>query len=541
MSVPERMNILDRIVRTKRDEVRALRSARAELARAARSAPPARDFRSALRGSSGDVAVIAEVKRRSPGAGSIREDLDPSDLAAEYAFAGASAISVLTDRTYFGGGLDDLRRVRARVRRPALRKDFLIDPVQLDESRAAGADAVLLIVRILEDPLLGELLRGAGELGMAALVEVHDTSELERALAAGADVVGINNRDLSTFRSSVAVTLELVRRIPAGVVVISESGLATREDVATVGAAGADAVLMGEALLRSPRPGDAVAALTGVPRGPRAATAGPEPSPATTAALRPGSQPPVGPPDRRPGPSPGASRPATATAPESPTPTGPAPVPEVKICGITRPADGRLAAQAGATWVGTVLTPGFSRSVDIPTARAVAEAAGIPLVVLLVDPTLDQAVAAARDTGAAVVQLHGREDPATVDRLRASGPWTVWKAAPVRDAADALDALDRYGAAADGLLFDGWHEKLPGGTGTRFPWRSLAGIRDRFAPGQRFVAAGGLNPGNVAEAVSILRPHVVDASSGVEGRVGVKDPAKVRGFVRAARGNGGDS
>ena len=216
-------------------------------------------------------------------------------------------------------------------------------------------------------------------------------------------------------------------------------------------------------------------------------------------------------------------------------------MPEVKICGITRPADGRVAAQAGATWVGTVLTPGFSRSVDIPTARAVAEAADLPLVILLVDPTLDEAIAAARDTEASVVQLHGREDPDTVARLRAAGPWTVWKAASVRDAADALNALDRYGAAADGLLFDGWHEKLPGGTGTRFPWRSLAGIRDRFAPGQRFVAAGGLNADNVAEAVSILRPHVVDASSGVERRVGVKDPARVRGFVRAARLTGGDS
>lgn len=216
-------------------------------------------------------------------------------------------------------------------------------------------------------------------------------------------------------------------------------------------------------------------------------------------------------------------------------------MPEVKICGITRPADGRIAAQGGATYVGTVLTPGFSRSVDIPTAQAVAEAADLPLVILLVDPTLAEAVAAARETGASVVQLHGREDPDTVSRLRASGPWTVWKAAPVRDEADALSALDRYGDAADGLLFDGWHEKLPGGTGTRFPWRSLAGIRDRFAPEQRFVAAGGLNAGNVAEAVSLLRPHVVDASSGVERRVGVKDPAKVHGFVRAARGDGGGS
>ena len=149
---------------------------------------------------------------------------------------------------------------------------------------------------------------------MTALVEVHDAAELERALAAGADVVGINNRDLSTFRSSVAVTLELVRRIPPDVVVISESGLATREDLATVGAAGADAVLMGEALLRNPRPGDAVAALTGVPRGPRTATAGPEPSPATAVQPEAAAGRAATPPAARPEP------PATATAPEPPTP-----------------------------------------------------------------------------------------------------------------------------------------------------------------------------------------------------------------------------
>ena len=295
------MNILDRIVRTKRDEIRTLLPLRAELERAARSAPPPLDFRSALTRRSGDVAIIAEVKRRSPGAGPIREDLNPVDLAGEYARAGASAISVLTDRQYFGGSLDDLRRVRAHARRPLLRKDFVVDPVQLVESRAAGADAVLLIVRILKDPLLGELLSGARELGMAALVETHDAAELERALAAGADVVGINNRDLSTFRSSVAVTLELVRRVPAEVVVISESGLTTRQDLATVGAAGADAVLMGEALLRSPRPGDAVAALTGVPRGPRAAPAAGRPGPLPAIPARPDSRPAAA---ARPGPPP---------------------------------------------------------------------------------------------------------------------------------------------------------------------------------------------------------------------------------------------
>ena len=319
MTAPERMNILDRIVRTKRDEVRTLLPLRGELERAARSAPPPLDFRSALRRPAGDVAVIAEVKRRSPGAGAIREDLDPAVLAADYARSGASAISVLTDRDYFGGSLGDLRRVRARVRRPLLRKDFVVDPVQLAESRAAGADAVLLIVRVLENPLLAALLRGARELGMAALVEVHDAGELERALSAGADLVGINNRDLGTFRSSVAVTLELVGRVPADVVVISESGLAARRDLAAVGAAGADAVLMGEALLRSPRPGDAVAALTGVPREPRAPTdpdrgppsAGSDPGPPSTGPDR------GPPPADHPGPHPApAGRPrATTPAP----------------------------------------------------------------------------------------------------------------------------------------------------------------------------------------------------------------------------------
>ena len=337
------MNILDRIVRTKRAEIRALRPLRDELERAARSAPPPRDFRSALRGTSGDVAIIAEVKRRSPGAGPIREDLEVSELARGYARAGATAISVLTDRDYFGGSLDDLRQVRAEGRRPVLRKDFVVDPVQLLEARAAGADAVLLIVRILEDPLLGELLSGARDLGMAALVEVHDAAELERALSTGADVIGINNRDLNTFRSSIAVTLELIPRVPSDVVVVSESGLATREDLATVGAAGADAVLMGEALLRSPRPGDAVAALTGVPRGsrvrpdrsgppsarpavnppPPAATVRPGPDPATVAVDHPADHPAVDPP--RP-PRASGSDPAAATT-ARPGPAAPPPPP----------------------------------------------------------------------------------------------------------------------------------------------------------------------------------------------------------------------
>ena len=263
------LNILERIVRTKRAEVAVLERLEAELDRAARYAPPPLDFAAAIRRPR-DVAVIAEVKRRSPGAGEIRVDLDPSTLATEYASAGAAALSVLTDKEYFGGSLDDFRRIRGRVRLPLLRKDFVVHPVQLLESRGAGADAVLLIVRILDDELLEDLVAGAGELDMTALVEVHDEEELERALDAGAAVVGVNNRDLSTFTSRIDVTLDLVGRVPAEVVVVSESGLSTRADVGVVGAAGADAVLVGEALLRSPAPGEAVVGLVGVPRGGRA-------------------------------------------------------------------------------------------------------------------------------------------------------------------------------------------------------------------------------------------------------------------------------
>ncbi len=263
------LTILERIVQSKRAEVAALERLEAELDRAARYAPPPLDFAAVIR-TEREVAVIAEVKRRSPGAGAIRVDLDAVALATDYASSGAAALSILTDREYFGGSLDDFRRIRDRTELPLLRKDFLVHPVQLLESRGAGADAVLLIVRILESALLHELLAGARELGMTALVEIHDETELERALEAGAWVVGVNNRDLSTFKSRLDVTLGLVGRVPAEVIVVSESGLSTRSDVAAVGAAGADAVLVGEALLRRPSPGDALAELIGVPRGGRA-------------------------------------------------------------------------------------------------------------------------------------------------------------------------------------------------------------------------------------------------------------------------------
>jgi indole-3-glycerol phosphate synthase len=253
--------ILERIVETKRDEVRELAGRAADVWSLARSRPPARPFEAALRRQ--DVALVAEVKRRSPGAGDIRPGLEPGELAARYVAAGAAAVSVLTDGPWFGGSLDDLRAVRDAVERPVLRKDFTLVPDQVAEARAAGADAVLLIVRILDQAMLRELADAARELGLAALVEVHDAGELERALDAGARIVGINNRDLATFETDLVTTLDLLGEVPADVVVVSESGIRTGADVTRLGAAGVDAVLVGESLLRADDPGKAARGLTG--------------------------------------------------------------------------------------------------------------------------------------------------------------------------------------------------------------------------------------------------------------------------------------
>lgn len=259
------MSILDEIVETKRGEVARLREWAGALEARVASAPGPRDFAGALR-REGEVAVISEVKRRSPGAGEIRPGLNAPGLALMYESGGASAISVLTDEEYFDGSLDDLRAVRERVELPVLRKDFVIDPVQVAEARGAGADAVLLIVRILDDEMLAGLLERAEALGMAALVEVHDEEELDRALSVGARVVGVNNRDLSTFETRLEVTLEMADRIPPDVVLVSESGIRSGEDVARLGRAGVDGVLVGESLLRQADPGAAVSELAGQPR-----------------------------------------------------------------------------------------------------------------------------------------------------------------------------------------------------------------------------------------------------------------------------------
>jgi indole-3-glycerol phosphate synthase len=261
--------ILDDILaRTRVDlEARKARRPLADIEAALAALPPARSLAQALRpGSNGTVArptCIAEFKRRSPSAGWIREGAEAADIARRYAAAGAAALSILTDGPFFGGSLDDLVAARAAVSVPLLRKDFVVDAYQIAEGRAAGADAILLIVAALSDREITTLLEAAARYGVEALVEAHDADEAHRAVAAGARVVGINNRDLKTFTVDRELAIRLRQEIPPDRVLVAESGIRDAADVARLAAAGVDAMLVGEALMRAPDPGAALRALLG--------------------------------------------------------------------------------------------------------------------------------------------------------------------------------------------------------------------------------------------------------------------------------------
>jgi indole-3-glycerol phosphate synthase len=248
------MNILDKIVAEKKLEVAKLRSQADKLKQTAAARKEFRDFAGALRRDDG-VALIAEIKKASPSAGVIVKDFDAIRIAREYENAGASALSVLTDEKFFQGRVEYLQLIRFAVKLPLLRKDFVIDEVQIYESVAHGADAILLIVAILDAAQLKNFGALAKQLGIAALVEVHHELELDRALAAGAEIIGVNNRDLRDFSVDLATTEKLAARLKRGMcgkyTLVAESGINTRADVQRVARAGADAILVGESLMRS--------------------------------------------------------------------------------------------------------------------------------------------------------------------------------------------------------------------------------------------------------------------------------------------------
>lgn len=257
-------NVLARIVAHKLTEVAVAKAARpvAELQIQLAAAPPVRDFAAALRAAP-TIGLIAEVKKASPSAGIIRADFDPVQIARAYEAAGASCLSVLTDEKFFQGHLDFLRAVRQAVGIPVLRKDFLIDPYQVLEARAAGADAVLLIAECLDDRQLRELYEATTALGMIALIEIYDPQNLDRVLPLNPPLVGVNNRDLRSFVTDLEQTLRIQPRVPAGTLLVSESGIKTRGDVERLRSHGVGAILVGETLMRSADIGAAVRELVG--------------------------------------------------------------------------------------------------------------------------------------------------------------------------------------------------------------------------------------------------------------------------------------
>jgi indole-3-glycerol phosphate synthase len=254
--------ILDKILAQKLNEIG---DNLAEVARRAREAPPARDFAGALQRKT--VALIAEVKHASPSKGVLIEDFDPVVLGSVYAQNGAAAISVLTDQQFFMGSLNDLTSVRVAVNVPVLRKDFTIDPYQVYEGRAAGADAMLLIVAALEDAQLADLHALILELSMSALVEVHNEAELERALKIGVTLIGVNNRDLKTFHEDLGTTGRVAALVPQGVTLVAESAIRSVEDVRKMGELGANAVLVGEGLVKAGNIAEQVRLFSSQPRG----------------------------------------------------------------------------------------------------------------------------------------------------------------------------------------------------------------------------------------------------------------------------------
>ncbi|MBN2909665.1 indole-3-glycerol phosphate synthase TrpC [Polycladomyces sp. WAk] len=253
---------LDKIVSVKREEVQRLKSRlTSEDAKRAERMPPVRSLAQAMKRKNGVPALIAEVKPASPSKGTIRETVDPVQIAAAYERGGAAAISVLTDETFFSGRADYLTAVKQTVHIPVLRKDFLLDESQVVESRLIGADAILLIAAILDEERIVALSRRAHELGLEVLIEVHREEELDRALAAKPDVLGVNNRDLHTFVTDLATTERLCPLLPDSIPVITESGIASPQDVARAAACGVDGMLVGESLMRQDDPESAVRAL----------------------------------------------------------------------------------------------------------------------------------------------------------------------------------------------------------------------------------------------------------------------------------------
>ena len=479
--------LLDAARRRSRADARAVPLS--ELRREVARMPSARRFEAALR-AAGRVSVIAEAKRASPSEGAF-DAIGPgpaavADLVRRYADAGAAAVSVLTEPTRFGGSDDDLVAA-ARVGPPVLRKDFVVDRYGVWQARALGADAVLLIVRALDDALLRDLLEAAGEAGLDALVEVHDAAELDCALAADATLIGVNARNLATLAVDSEGSLALLARAAeCGATIVAESGIDGPEDVARAAEAGADAVLVGTSLLRQADPAAGVARLV---------------------ASAPG---------RRRAPS-LAHRPRAA----------------VKACGMRIAAGIRAAVTADADLIGFVMEPSSPRAVSAERVRElVAGLVGPRPVLVFRNPSGEEVATAMATSGVSGIQLAGFDEPPSWLATLKPPPTTligvIHGPASVRSALRSAEAWVTAGATH--VLLEGATRGDGGGSGTGAP-TAVARRLGRIAP---VGLAGGLGPENVAAAVRSARPALVDAASGLE-RNAVSNPARIGAFVRNAR------
>jgi indole-3-glycerol phosphate synthase len=413
--------------------------------------------------------VIAECKRRSPSRGVIRADYDAVSIARGYAAAGAAAMSVLTEPTFFDGSLEDLHAVREAVPTPLLRKDFIVSEYQLFEALANGADAVLLIVAALSPRELQDLSRRAAALGLDVLVEVHSAGELAIAGDAGAAIIGVNNRNLRTLEVDVHASETLVARMPPGAVAVSESGLKTAGDLSRLSALGYHAFLIGERFMAAEDPGAALGMLL-------SAASAPVPS--------------------------------TAVA--------------VKICGITRVEDAQMAVSLGAAAVGFIMWPGSPRFVEPERVRAIVDA--LPPAVMKVGVFVNQSSDFVNDVveraGLTHVQLHGDETPEQAAAIKRP----VIKATSLSN----VGSLDDWPADTTWLV-DAHDPVRRGGTGKSGDWPAAAAL----ARSRRVWLAGGLTPDNVGRAIAEVAPFGVDVSSGVEQAPGVKDHNRLKSLFEA--------
>ena len=467
--------MLDAILEAKREEVAARRRELSLESLLAHCEPTRRSLARALGRSR--PGFLLEIKFASPSAGPIRSESDLEAVVASYG-RHADAISILTDQRFFAGSLERLTEVRRRVTQPLLCKDFIIDPYQVAEARARGADAILLILAAIDDPTWRDCRRLAAGFGMEVLTEVHDQAELERAVRLGASLIGVNNRNLRTLAVDPETVARLSPRIPSDRLVVAESGIESREQVWAL-RPHADAFLVGTALMRE----------VDLDRAVRHLVYG-----------------------------------------------------RTKVCGLTRPEHALAALASGATHGGLVFAPESPRRVTVDQADRVRRAAALDWVGVFADQDPGEVAALAERLGLRAAQLHGNESPAMVAETRARLPegCEVWKAHPVEGMLPlpALSGADRL--LLDGAPPEtpsAGPAARRGGWGQRFDWRLL----EEYPARGDVILAGGLGPHNAAEAAA-LGTFALDVSSGVETAPGEKDPDRLAAFFRARRrlpGRGG--